>query len=445
MECVVFVLGDQREIPKLVRGQLAQVGCRIVECPPGIEGVDAVQKTHPDLVIVGLGTVDSFDGLGVARQLRRSGVQIPILAVTARSSEAQAIAALRTGVNDYFQLPSAADEFIAAVDERLPGERRTPGSEQDGVAAPDLTRRLVGRSEGIRKLRQFVPQVAASDCSVLITGETGTGKELVAEAIHEGSPRHVRKMLAINCAAIPDSLLESEFFGYERGAFTGAYQSQLGKLEEANGGTVFLDEIGEMSLYGQAKLLRVLESREIQRLGSRRKVRFDARIVAATNMDLEQLAEQGRFRFDLYFRLNVVRLQIPPLRERKEDIPPLLDHFVRELNLKLMLNVEGFTPEALAVLLGHEWRGNVRELRNLVEAIYVTRPGRYVGPMDLPDHFQRTIDRERLRSQGDSDRDRLLAALEATNWNKTQAARQLRWSRMKVYRKMTRLRLDRAG
>ena len=444
MEGVVLILGDQREIPKLVRGQLAQVGCRIVECPLGTDGVTAVQETHPDLVIVGLSAVDSPDGLDAARHMRRSGVQIPILAVTARSSEAQAIAALRIGVNDYFQLPSAADEFIAAVEERLPNMKRTTGSEKDGVAAPDVARRFVGRSESVRKLRQFLPQVAASDCNVLITGETGTGKELIAEAIHEGSSRSGRKMLAINCAAIPDSLLESEFFGYERGAFTGAYGKQQGKLEEANGGTVFLDEIGEMSLYGQAKLLRVLESREIQRLGGRRNIPFDARILAATNMDLEQMAEQGRFRFDLYFRLNVVRLQILPLRERKEDIPQLLAHFIRELNHRLTLNVEGFTPEALAMLLSHEWRGNVRELRNLVEAIYVTRPGRYIGPMDFPDHFRRAIELQCLRGQGDSDRDRLLAALEATNWNKTQTARRLRWSRMTVYRKMSRLRLDRA-
>jgi DNA-binding NtrC family response regulator len=437
MEGTVLILGDEGANLDLVRGPLAQVGCRIVERPSGTGGVDAVQETHPDLLIVGLGAIGSLDGLAVAVQLRQTGSRIPILAVTTQGSEAQAVAALRTGVNDYFQLPSAANEFVAAVERRLPRENKTSTGE------PCPAGRLVGRSEGIRELRQFLPQVAASECNVLITGETGTGKELVAEAIHEGSPRHGRKMLAINCAAIPDSLLESEFFGYERGAFTGAYGTQRGKLQEAAGGTVFLDEIGEMSLYGQAKLLRVLESREIQRLGSRRSVAFDARIVAATNTDLERLAEEGRFRLDLYFRLNVVRLQIPPLRERKEDIPTLLDHFVRELNCKLGMSVEGFAPEALAMLLGHEWRGNVRELRNLVEAIYVTRPGRQIGPMDFPDHFRKTFERERLRGEGNSDRDRLLATLEATNWNKTETARRLQWSRMTVYRKMTRLKLER--
>jgi len=430
MEGSVLILGDEREIPRLVRGPLARVGCRIVERPPGTDGVDAVQETHPDLLIVGLGTIGSLDGLALAVHLRQTGVRIPILAVTTKSSEAEAAAALRTGVSDYFQLPSAAEEFMAAVAKRLPREHRE-----------NPAWRLLGRSRSMRELRDYLPQVAASECNVLITGETGTGKELVAEAIHAGSQRCHSRMLAVNCAAIPDSLLESEFFGYERGAFTGAHGSQRGKLEEATGGTVFLDEIGEMSLHGQAKLLRVLESKEIQRLGSRRSASFDARIVAATNMDLEQMAEEGRFRLDLYFRLNVVRLQIPPLRERKEDIPLLVDHFIRELNQQLRLDVEGFTADALALLLGHEWRGNVRELKNLVEAIFVARPGRHIGPTDFPGHFRKTLDRERLRGEGDSDRDRLLAVLEATNWNKTETARRLKWSRMTVYRKMHRLHL----
>lgn len=431
MEGTVLILGDEGEIPRLVRGPLAQVGYRILERPPGTDEVDAVRETHPDLLIVGLGTIGSLDGLAIAVRLRQTGVRIPILAVTTNGSEAESAAALRTGVNDYFQLPSSAEQFMAALAARLPREHQE-----------DSAWRLLGRSRSIRELRDYLPQVAASECNVLITGETGTGKELVAEAIHAGSRRCHARMLAVNCAAIPDSLLESEFFGYERGAFTGAHTGQRGKFEEAAGGTVFLDEIGEMSLHGQAKLLRVLESGEIQRLGSRRNASFDARIIAATNMDLEQLAEDGRFRLDLYFRLNVVRLQIPPLRERKEDIPLLVGHFFRELNQKLGLNVEGLTPDALALLLGHEWRGNVRELRNLVEAIFVTRPGLHIGPADFPGHFRNTLERERLRGEGNSDRDRLLAVLEATNWNKTETARRLKWSRMTVYRKMHRLHLN---
>jgi DNA-binding NtrC family response regulator len=431
MEGTVLILGDEGEIPRLVRGPLAQVGYRILERPPGTDEVDAVRETHPDLLIVGLGTIGSLDGLAIAVRLRQTGVRIPILAVTTNGSEAESAAALRTGVNDYFQLPSSAEQFMAALAARLPREHQE-----------DSAWRLLGRSRSIRELRDYLPQVAASECNVLITGETGTGKELVAEAIHAGSRRCHARMLAVNCAAIPDSLLESEFFGYERGAFTGAHTGQRGKFEEAAGGTVFLDEIGEMSLHGQAKLLRVLESGEIQRLGSRRNASFDARIIAATNMDLEQLAEDGRFRLDLYFRLNVVRLQIPPLRERKEDIPLLVGHFIRELNQKLGLNVKGLTPDALALLLGHEWRGNVRELRNLVEAIFVTRPGLHIGPADFPGHFRNTLERERLRGEGNSDRDRLLAVLEATNWNKTETARRLKWSRMTVYRKMHRLHLN---
>ena len=295
---------------------------------------------------------------------------------------------------------------------------------------------LIGRSVSICRIRDEIRAVAASDCNVLVTGETGTGKELVARAIHRGSRRSSRPMVAINCAAIPDTLFESEFFGYQRGAFTGAYSNNRGKLQAADGGTVFLDEIGELSLMAQAKLLRLIESGEVQRIGAREPVAVNIRLVAATNHNLERQMAEGRFRCDLFYRLNVVRVHLPPLRDRKEDVSELAAHFIHEFNRRDGGCVEGLDHEGSAALLSHNWPGNVRELRNVLEAVFVRCRRGLIGRAELPRHFLETVSES--AGADASERTRLLSALEATHWNKTQAARQLRWSRMTLYRKIAR-------
>jgi transcriptional regulator with PAS, ATPase and Fis domain len=282
-------------------------------------------------------------------------------------------------------------------------------------------------------------QVAQTDSNVLITGETGTGKQLVAEMIHRNSLRRDRAFVCINCAAIPDTLLESELFGYERGAFTGAFSLKEGWLKAANGGTAFFDEIGDMSHYAQAKILRTIETKELQRLGAQKSIALNLRVIAATNQDLEGLMSEGKFRKDLYFRLNVARVHLPPLRDRKEDIPLLLQHYIRELNLRFGREIEGFTDEALECLLQYSWPGNIRELKNLVEAIFVSLPSRRISVMDLPQHFIKQLRIREDCPQGE--RDRLLAALLSTNWNMSKAAQKLQWSRMTVYRKVAKYRI----
>ena len=293
---------------------------------------------------------------------------------------------------------------------------------------------LIGSSSAMASIRSYVARVARSDASVLISGETGTGKEIIAAAIHDASPRRSQPFVAVNCAAIPDSLLESELFGYERGAFTGADRAYPGKFRLADQGTIFLDEIGEMSPLGQTKILRVLETRELAPLGARHTSTINVRFLAATNQLLEPMLQNHTFRQDLYFRLNVGRINLPSLHERREDIPDLFEHFVRAFNRAQGTAVEGPTPELLECLLAYPWPGNVRELRNCVEAVFIDPPRGPIALEHLPDSFQRLF--KLHRTAGLSERDNILLALSRTQWNKKLAARELQWSRMTLYRKL---------
>ena len=302
--------------------------------------------------------------------------------------------------------------------------------------------RFINDSPRMRQLMAYVKKAAATDSSVLITGETGTGKERIARVIHEHSRRRYSPMIPINCAALPEALLEGELFGYERGAFTGAVNPYPGKLKLADGGTIFLDEIGDMSLGAQAKLLRALESREIFRLGGRQSVALNVRIIAAMNSEPETLITAERLRKDLFFRINVARVHLPPLRERKEDIVPLLNHYVAEMNQLYGLRVHGLSNEALSCLLHYPWPGNVREIKNLVEAIFIDPPVLEIGIAHLPAHVRACGDTTQCASG--AGRERLLEALIARRWNVSQVAKSLSWSRMTVYRKMAKYKIERA-
>jgi len=291
---------------------------------------------------------------------------------------------------------------------------------------------IVGESSCITKLRAYAEKVAASDASVLITGETGTGKECLARYLHECSRRAANQLISINCSAVPDGLLESELFGYERGAFTGAHSAFGGRLRMASGGTLFLDEIGEMSPFAQAKILRAIEEREVTPLGGRHSVPFDVRIVAATNVDPATLVRSGRLRKDLYYRLNVVHIHLPPIRDRKEDITFLFSHFMRQ-RLPPGTPIPSLNQSALDHLLYHDWPGNVREIRNLVERLLVDLPEADIGPENLPSEIRGAAVPS---GGGNDDKARVLAALVSTHWNKRKAAQVLQWSRMTLYRKL---------
>jgi transcriptional regulator with PAS, ATPase and Fis domain len=295
---------------------------------------------------------------------------------------------------------------------------------------------MIGESRSMQEISFFLSRVAATDSTVLITGETGTGKELVASLIHEKSRRREKPFVCVNCAAMPDTLVESEMFGHERGAFTGAVSARLGKFEVASGGTVFLDEISDMTPFAQAKMLRTIESKEIYRLGGRKVIPLDVRVTAATNRDPEVLVTEGKFREDLYYRLNIARIHLPPLRERKEDIQGLIANGIEKLNHKYKRNIQGLSEEAMLALMRYDWPGNVRELMNLLEATFINLPQKEIAFADLPKLFQQKL--KETENVPLHERKHILSALLETKWNKAEAARKLRWSRMTLYRKISR-------
>jgi DNA-binding NtrC family response regulator len=337
---------------------------------------------------------------------------------------------------DLLVLGDASEKEIALAAGRF-STASTPVA--DGDTPLEGSGRLVGMSPPARSVRDAIRRASATDSNVLITGETGTGKELVAELIHRNSARAKRPMVCINCAAIPDTLLESELFGYERGAFTGAVSTTPGKVEQAGGGTIFFDEIGDMSPYAQAKILRAIESREVYRLGGRRPVHLDVRVIAATNRNLDELAMNDTFRKDLYFRLNVARVQIAPLRERRADIPLLIHHYLREFNRTFRSGVREIEPEAMDRLVAYDWPGNVRELRNVIESAFATRPASRITWVDLPEWLRSRMGE---REAAPDEPERIICALAATDWNKSKAAEKLQWSRMTLYRKLAKYQID---
>ncbi len=436
---ILLALADSA-FRRKVTGLLFHHGFEVVESADPAGALLSFRKARPDLVILGSCEEDAGTVLEVASKIRFEDRKVPLILLVASSTEEMAIAAIRVGVNDYFKLPFPLAQLVQSVRRCLADPRHRVRPRDRGASAVTDARWIIGKNHVIRKIHEYIQKVAATDSQVLITGETGTGKELVAELIHASSARHEKPFICVNSAAIPDSLLESELFGYERGAFTGAHSLKEGTLKLAEGGTAFFDEIGDMSPYAQAKILRAIDSKEVHRLGGRGSVHVDVRFIAATNQDLERLVAEDKFRKDLYFRLNVARIHLPPLRDRREDIPLLFDHYLQQLNRRLGREVEGFGEDALDPLLSYDWPGNVRELKNLLEAIFVNVTSRRISFADLPEQYQRRF----LDAAPLAERDRLLSALLATKWNKSMAAQKLHWSRMTLYRKMAKHRISRA-
>ena len=432
---ILIAVGDAA-LRQSVKRQLMGRGYDLAEAADRTAALEAIENLGPDLVILGSWGKGEGDVIQAAQDIRVFDREVLLILIVSRSTEDIAFAALRASINDYLKSPFSSAELLARVSHCLArGVRPTPSPKHQppdcGLAGGE---RLIGESPTMRVVKSYILRAALTDSTVLITGESGTGKELAAELIHRNSLRSEKPLVCVNCAAPPDSLLESELFGYERGAFTGAAGSQRGKFEQANGGTVLLDEIGEMDLHAQAKILRTIESKEISRLGGNKNVPLNVRFIAATNQDPERLMTEKRFRLDLYYRLNVARIHLPPLRERKDDILILFDHYIRELNQRFGRSVVGFTDEALDYLLRYDWPGNVRELKNLCEAIFINLPTRKISFLDLPYLYQKQLKEGEALPQ--SERERLLSALFTTNWNVSKAARALNWSRITIYRKL---------
>lgn len=434
---ILFVVQND-DLRQSINALLANQQVKLVEISTYREAMHFYEKMKSDLLILESPWNDGTNSLTIAKGIRNRDRRFPIILVTTQGSERLAISALRNGLKDYFEFPFSANDFIEAVNSCLNARNElSVGSESPNSSLLDP---FVGSSTPMQKAKTYLQKVARVESHVLITGETGTGKELAAQCIHSQSDRSHKPFIAINCAALPDSLLESELFGYEKGAFTGAHTSYPGKLRMADGGTVFLDEIGDMTGYAQAKILRLLESKEIYPLGAKKSVALDIRILAATNKHLEKMMLAKEFREDLYFRLNVARIHLPPLRERKEDIPELLNFYLRQFNCRFGKNLVGFSVDALAALFDYHWPGNIRELKNVLETVFIDSPYERISRNDLPESIRGFGEIEEYSDQ--KEREQLLAALCASNWNKSKAAEQLHWSRMTLYRKMEKHRIS---
>src|SRR5215468_1157542 len=357
----------------------------VIDVPDGSSALDVVRASTVDLVLLDI-RLPGMDGIEVLERIKAVDEGIEVILVTAVKTVRTAVAAMKLGAFDYLTKPFEEDELLSLSRralERRALEREVAFLRSELARAHDLDE-IVGRHPAIEKLNGLIAQVARTSTTVLITGESGTGKELVARAIHRHGNRREGPFVAVNPAAIVESLIESELFGHERGAFTGAHQRKLGKFELAQGGTMFLDEIGTLRAEVQAKLLRVLQEREIERVGGTRSIKIDVRVIAATNTNLKDAVSRGTFREDLYYRLNVVPIVVPPLRERAQDVPLLAEYFLRRDTRDFNKRIEGLSPEAVAALQAYRWPGNVRELENVIERCVVLAEGPVIQLNDLP-------------------------------------------------------------
>ncbi len=382
----VLIVDDEKLIRWSVRRQLEEWGYTALEAESGTGGLSQIRAESPDLILLDVRLPD-LSGIEVLREVKQNNLSIPVIMITGDPQLDDIKTAIKLGALDFIKKPLDFDELQVTLANAI--DRSRLRSERDGLREEVRKRsgyhEVVGKSPRMLELMNFVRKVAASEAStVLIQGESGTGKDLVAKAIHYDSVRADKPFVPINCSAIPETLMEAELFGHERGAFTDAKAQKKGLFEVADGGTLFLDEIGEMSTYLQAKLLRVLEDQTIRRIGGVKDLGVDVRVIAASNRDLEQGVREGTFRQDLFYRLSVIPIFIPPLRHRKEDVLPLVDFFIERYNFRFRKSIRGITQETRNLLLAHDWPGNVRELKNAVERAMILEDADYIRPTYLP-------------------------------------------------------------
>ena len=442
----ILVVDDDEAHRIMLKTLLTGWGYVIIEADDGSTAIETVHKQAFDLILMDIRMI-KVSGLEALCEIKAHNPAIPVIIMTAFSSVETAVEALKNGAYDYLTKPLDFDELRLIIERAMDHRQLREENRRlrENLGNHFDRQNIIGRSPTMAKLLETVAQVAPSEATVLVTGDSGTGKEMIAGAIHFNSPRKEGPFVKINCAAITETLLESELFGHERGAFTGAHRKKDGRFLQAHGGSLFLDEISEMSLAMQAKLLRVLQEREITRVGGEEVIKVDVRMIAATNKDLLQEIEASRFREDLYYRLNVVTLGIPPLKERREDIPLLAQHFLKLFNEKNHKQIKGFTPHTMDRLLKYDWPGNVRELMNTVERGVVLSRSEYLDegqmPLDLNSESSRngmpgmeTISEELPLEE--VEKATILKTLESAGGNKSETARRLGITRRTLHKKL---------
>jgi two-component system nitrogen regulation response regulator NtrX len=449
----VLIVDDEPNIRRMVGALLAAEGYEVRDAPDGVTAIARAAETEPDVLLLDLMMPGELDGIATLARVRESMPDVPVVMMSGRAGLTDAVKATKLGAFNFLEKPLSPEGVLLALSSAL--ELRQARREAKALRADlGLSGDMIGDSPAMLQVRAMIDRVAPTDARVLIIGESGTGKELVAAAIHTASPRRDRPFVRVNCAAIPRDLVESEMFGHERGAFTGATDRRIGRFELAHRGTLFLDEVGDLGPEAQAKLLRAIEAKEIERVGGGKPIQVDVRIVSATNKDLSRAVSDGHFRDDLLFRLNVIPISIAPLRERPGDIPALVKHFSALHRMRTGQPLPTWTDDAIAAFTRYSWPGNVRELANIVERLAILHPGRTVTDADISavlpvEHKPRprttplpdpaSLDHSLSETLDEYERVLISRALSMTSGNVAEAARRLKTDRPNLYRRMRRL------
>jgi two-component system nitrogen regulation response regulator NtrX len=445
MKSRILVIDDEAEIRRSVRMILEYEGYEVLEASSGPEGVTMAERESPDLVFLDI-KMPGMDGLEALQRIKASNETLPIVIISGHGTVSTAVEATKAGAFDFIEKPLASERVLVTIRNAL-DQTRLRDENKSLKRAAEVRHQMVGESQALRHVWDAIKRASPTNATVLLLGESGSGKELVARSIHRNSLRSRERFVQVNCAAIPEELIESELFGHEKGSFTGATEKQIGKFEQADHGTIFLDEVGDMSPKTQAKVLRVLQEGEVERLGSARTIKVDVRVIAATNKDLEAEIEKGTFREDLYFRLSVIPIRVPPLRDRREDIPALVKHFADLFRSDNNRRPQRFTPAALDYLQKARWKGNVRELKNTVERLIIMTPGDAIDVDDLRDIVRieqkaPASDNERERPgtlrefKESAERTFLVGKLRENNWNISKTAEVIGTPRSNLYKKL---------
>lgn len=447
----ILIADDESSIRESLTIVLRDEGYNCTAVEDGEEAIRAIDEKSFDIIITDL-KMPKTGGLGVLEHALQYSSDTLTIIITAHATLETAISALRKGAADYILKPLDFDEVLIRIENLLEHKKVVQENKylREQIDQEFNFNHIIGESGAMKHVYKMVERVSSATSNVLVTGESGTGKELVARAIHSNSDRAKKPFLAINCGAIPEDLVESELFGHKKGAFTGAASDKDGIFVAAHGGTVFLDEVAEIPLNLQVNLLRVLQEREVKPVGSNQTISFDTRIIAATNKDLEAEVEKGNFRDDLYYRLNVVELPLPPLQERREDIPLLAHHFLKKYNKELKRNLKGISSEAMSAMMAYQWKGQVRELENIIERSVLLSDNEYLQLEDLPGAIRNTSGSEEVDMDSQTlekavqvfEKHHIQSMLKRTGGNKSEAARLLGIDPSTLYRKMERLGLS---
>ncbi len=435
---VVLIVDDEEGILESLSGIFEDEGYDVLTSSSGEDALSILKEHIPDLILLDV-WLPGIDGIQTLKEIKSLKPDLPVIMISGHGNIELAVKATRMGAYDFLEKPLSLERVLLAAQRAL--EKRTLEMEYKALKQDLIKKwRLIGNSQRMRQLREQTEMAAQSNSRVLILGESGSGKELVARLLHESSKRVGNPFIEVNCAAIPQELIESELFGHEKGSFTGAFEKKKGKFELADEGTLFLDEVGDMSLSTQSKVLRVIETQEFQRVGGSRNIKVDVRIIAATNKDLIEEVKKSNFREDLLFRLNVIPIVIPPLREKKEDIPELVEHFLEYFAAEYGQKPKKITPDGLKMLEAYDWPGNIRELRNVIERLVIMTPSNTITPKNLvigeltrSDYFSFKTLREARES---FEKDFITKKLEENNWNISKTAEVLDVERSNLHRKI---------